>query len=396
MRAVVCGAGVAGLTLAGQLARAGADVVLLERAPGPRTGGYVLDFFGPGYDAAEAMGVLPRLLAAGYSFEEVDLVDASGRRRAGLRFDRFAAAAGGRLVSLARPDLERVLREHLPAGVDVRFGTTVTAVEDHPGGVAVTLSDGERVDADLLAGCDGVRSTVRALAFGPAERYVRPLPFRVATFTVEDPVLREAVGARVCLTDTAQRTVGLYGLRDGRVAVLALHRTRATAPPADARAALRREHASLGWVVPRALAACPPPERIHHDEVAQVVAPAWTRGRVVLVGDAAHAVSLLAGQGASLAVAGAYLLAEQLRRRPSVEDALAAYEAALRPLVRDRQEAAHRSARWFVPATRRDVLLRRAALALVRLPLADRLVATSLTGGSSSLVADLRAGRPVP
>ncbi|UQU62613.1 FAD-dependent monooxygenase [Couchioplanes caeruleus] len=127
---------------------------------------------------------------------------------------------------------------------------------------------------------------------------------------------------------------------------------------------------------------------MYYDHVAQVEMPSWSRGRVVLLGDAAYAVSLLAGQGASLAVAGAYVLAGNLARSPSVEAGLAGYERVLRPVVLDKQATGRKSRRWFLPATRTQRWLRRASLALAGLPVADRLVAGALVGKPTAMIAE--------
>ncbi|MBG0564562.1 FAD-dependent monooxygenase [Actinoplanes aureus] len=370
MRVIVCGAGIAGLALAQLLDGAGVEVTVVERAPGPHPGGYMIDFFGPGYDAAEAMGVLPRVQELGYRVKELAYVDEKGRRRAGLSYDEFARAAGGRVVSIMRPDLERAL--HSP--VDIRYGRTLTAVDNRADGVTVTLDDGETLTADLLAGCDGIHSTVRARAFGPERDYVRYLGFHTAAYTFDDPVAHAAVAGRFCMSDTLHRTLGFYGLRDGRVAVFAVHPAGDPARPADARDALRHEYAGVGWIAPRALAACPPAEQVYYDQVAQAVVPAWSTGRVVLLGDAAYAVSLLAGQGASLAVAGASLLARELTSGAAIDSAFHRYEQTLRPIVSDTQERARRGARWFVPTSPAQRWLRRFALRTGGRLLVSRLV----------------------
>ena len=168
MRVAICGAGIAGLTLANRLSALGADVVMLERSRGPRPQGYMIDFFGPGYDTAEAMGLLPAIENVAYRIEEATLVDGRGRRRAAVRPSQFAA---GPLLDVMRPDLEHVLREHLPPEVDLRFGTSPMAVIDVGDAVRVTLDDGAQLYADLVVGADGLHSTVRQLLFGEESQF---------------------------------------------------------------------------------------------------------------------------------------------------------------------------------------------------------------------------------
>jgi 2-polyprenyl-6-methoxyphenol hydroxylase-like FAD-dependent oxidoreductase len=390
MKAVICGAGIAGLALAHRLSTLGWEIVVLEKAPGPRTQGYMIDFFGAGYDAAEAMGLLPRLRELGYRVEEARFVDAAGRTQARLRYRQFARTVNGRLLSIMRPDLELALRESLLARVELRFDTRPTHVEQGAEGVRVTLDDGQVLRADLLVGADGIHSTVRRLVFGDEREYLRYLGFHTAACTVADPAVHGEVRDEVVLTDSIDRQIGLYGLRDGQVAVFAVRRVPDPVLPADPRAALLAEYGSLGWVVPAVLAQCPPAGEIYHDQVAQIEMPRWHRGRVVLTGDACHAVSLLAGQGASLGIAGAFVLAEQLRRGTGIETAFDRYERLWRPVVEEKQRVARRGVRWFLPHTPTQQRIRRGILALDRLPGINRLVAGSLAGKPVTTVRRLR------
>ncbi|GAA4659469.1 FAD-dependent monooxygenase [Streptomyces chumphonensis] len=385
MKAVICGAGISGLALAGRLERHGWDVVVLEKAPGPRDQGYMIDFFGPGYDAADAMGVLPRIRELGYRVREAAYVDERGRRRAGLDYRRFADALDGRLVSVMRPDLETALREHLSPAVDLRYRTGPADVDVHPDGVRLALTDGTALDADLLVGADGVHSTVRRLVFGEEHHYLRHLGFHTAAFVFTDAELHARVHDRFALTDTTGRQMGFYNLRDGSTAVFAVHRTDADSLPEDPRAALRHAYGTLGWWAPRALDRCPPADAVYYDQVAQIEMDRWTHGRVTLVGDACGAVSLLAGQGASLGIAGAYLLAEELDRAPSVTDALARYERAWRPVVTEKQRVARKAARWFLPESAWQLRVRRLLLRASALPGADRVLSTALVGKPTPL-----------
>lgn len=382
MQAVISGAGIAGLSLAQRLDSLGWDVVVVDKAPGPRPQGYMIDFFGPGFDAAEAMGVLPRLFELGYQVDEVSFLDGSGRQRAGLDFGRFARAVDGRLLSILRPDLELALREQVEHSVELRFGCGIARIDNAGDGVRVTLTDGTALDANLLVGADGIHSTVRRMVFGEEERFFRYLGFHTAAFVFDDPEIHRQVGNRFCLTDTAQRQMGLYGLRDGQVAAFTVHRTPDPVLPEDTQRAVRETYADLGWVVPQALAQCPPSSEVYYDQVAQIEIPQWSSGRVTLIGDACQAVSLLAGQGASLAVAGAYVLGEQLATADSIATALARYEGLWQPVVTEKQQVGRRGTAWFLPSSRWQVWLRRAVLSLVRLPGPDRYVGTALTGKS--------------
>jgi 2-polyprenyl-6-methoxyphenol hydroxylase-like FAD-dependent oxidoreductase len=389
MNVVICGAGIAGLTLANRISALGGDVTLLERTPGPRSQGYMIDFFGPGYDAAEAMGLLPAIDGVAYSVDEVSLVDEHGRRRAGVPYAQFAKAVDGRLRSVMRPDLEQVLRHNLPEDVDLRFGTTLVDVADHGDAVLVTLDDGAQLEADLLVGADGVHSTVRRIAFGAESEFLRYLGFHTTAFVFESPRISAEIGNRFVLTDTVGRQMGYYVLRDGRVAAFAVHRTLDATLPDDARAAVRDAYRPLGWLVPEALEKCPPSEEIYYDQVAQIEMPCWCKGHVALVGDACYAVSLLAGQGASLAIAGAYLLAEQLYHAPTIDRALADYERLWRPVAEEKQKTGRGAAQWFLPESALQLLIRRAALRFARLPVMNRFVGATLAGKSTALIKNL-------
>ncbi|MFG1910654.1 FAD-dependent monooxygenase [Kribbella sp. NPDC048928] len=383
MHAIICGAGIAGLALANRLATLGQEVTLLERSPGPRQQGYMIDFFGPGYDAMAAMGLLPALEEVAYHVEEGVLVDANGRRQAGINIRQFAE---GELLSVMRPDLEGVLRDHLPSSVNLRYGVALTGVTPRADGVQVQLADGSTLDGDLLIGADGIHSAVRREVFGPEASYLRFLGFHTAAYSFDAPAIHDEVAGRFCLTDTMGSQFGFYSLRNGRVASFAVHRTDDPVVPEDTRAAIRSAYDGLGWVVPQALALCPDADQIYYDHVAQIVMPRWTSGRVVLVGDACGAVSLLAGQGASLGIAGAYLLAEKLVGAPSIESGTAEYERVWRPVIEEKQKVARSTARWFLPRSRTELLARRALLKLLRLPGLRTLLPAALAGKPTTLI----------
>jgi 2-polyprenyl-6-methoxyphenol hydroxylase-like FAD-dependent oxidoreductase len=391
MKAVVVGAGIAGLVTARQLGLAGWDVELLEKSAAPRPDGYMMDFFGPGLEAAERIGLYPRLAAAAYHVEALEYVDKAGQPTSSLDYSRFARLAGGKVLSLLRPDMERAalaaLEDVARDRLRVRYGAPVAQVWTGDGGVRVAVEDTPEVTfaGDVLVGADGIHSGVRGQVFGPEKEYLRSLGMRAAAFIVTEPLLNARYRNRFVLTDSIDRMAGLYSLRSDEVAAFMVYRD-ATAPAGQLRSEsprerLRREFAGLGPAVDRLLEHCP--EHPYDDVVAQIVMPGWQRGRTVLVGDSCGAVSLLAGQGASLAIAGAALLGDVLGPVGSpdgIGKALAEFERRWRPVVQEAHAAGRRSASSFLPANRIQRLMRRWIIRATHLPGLDRLVARQIVG----------------
>ncbi|MET3932220.1 FAD-dependent monooxygenase [Arthrobacter sp. OAP107] len=385
MKAIVVGAGIAGLVLARQLGLAGWRVELVEKSRGPRPDGYMMDFFGPGVEAAVRIGLYPRLEAVAYDVEAVEYVDPAGRATSRLDYHRFARLAGGKVLSLLRPDMERTALAALddvpPDRVRLHYGARATQVRAGEDYAEVTVSpSGNTLRADVLIGADGIHSEVRAELYGPEPRFLRSLGMRAAAFIVSDAELSARIGNRFMLTDSIGRTAGLYGLRTDEVAALLVYQDSPEYPDSPGsgllRERLRREFAGLGATVDRLLELCP--ERPYDDTVAQIVMPTWHKGRTVLAGDASGAVSLLAGQGGSLAIAGATLLAEILAPVESpkaIAPALLAFEQRWRPVVESAQASGRRAASAFLPANRAQRLVRRWTIQGTALPGIDRLVA---------------------
>ncbi|EAR24508.1 hypothetical protein A20C1_12792 [marine actinobacterium PHSC20C1] len=375
----MCGAGISGLTVAGQLASNGWEVTLLEAAPERRTQGYMIDFFGPGFDAAEKIGLLDRLRKLHYPISEARFIRPNGRSRS-VGYGIVAANEGGKLLSLMRQDLELALFELLPDNVDLRFSSAVVAVEDRTDYVTAVLADGSRISGDVVVAADGIHSAVRHSVFGDQQSFERQLGMHTCAYTFDSPRLHAMLGDALVSTDVRDRMVGLYALRDGSVALFAAHRVDDPALPADSREAIREAYAGLGADIDEALAKCPDPEKLYYDQVAQIELPVWSRGRVVFAGDACQAVSLLAGQGASLAIAGGVLLAEKLVSDSEPSAAFAEYEEEWMPVVAEKQLAGRRAANGFLPHTAFQLWMRRAALAVIHTPVLGKFVTSSITG----------------
>ena len=155
MRVAISGTGIAGTTLAYWLRGAGHDPVLFEKAPALRTGGYVIDFWGLGYEIAERMGLMPTLRARGYFMERMRLVDGDGRANAAVDLTQMREMLDDRFVSLARADLVSSLFRACD-GIPAHFGVGFTALEQDAGGVVAELSTGQRERFDLVVGVKAV------------------------------------------------------------------------------------------------------------------------------------------------------------------------------------------------------------------------------------------------
>jgi 2-polyprenyl-6-methoxyphenol hydroxylase-like FAD-dependent oxidoreductase len=351
----------------------------------------MMDFFGPGVEAAERIGLYPRLKEVSYHVQAAEYVDRKGNPTSSLDYDRFARLAGGNVLSLLRPDMERAAvaaLEDVPWGrVRLRYGALVSRVWADGEGVRAAVKDGsgERVTADVLIGADGIHSLVRSQMFGPEEDYLRPLGMRAAAFIVTEPYLNARFRGRFVLTDSINKTAALYSLRSEEIAALLVYREAPGAggnqPSQNPRDRLRQEFTGLGAAVDRLLELCP--EHPYDDVVAQIVMPDWQNRRTVLLGDASGAVSLLAGQGGSLAIAGAALLGDILGPAASPErisPALSEFQRRWKPVVEEAQAAGRRSAASFLPKNQIQRLLRRWIIQATHLPGVDRVVARQIVG----------------
>lgn len=370
-RALISGIGVAGPALAYWLMRAGFQPTLVDHAPRLRGGGYLIDFWGTAYEVAERMGVLPALQQRAYEMQSLALVDADGRRVGGFTMTGARESLGSRYFSLPRGDLAAVLHGAVADRCECRFDDEIVALRDDGDTVHARLRSGVEQRYELVVGCDGLHSAVRRLAFGPLPDAVRPLGYGVAAFITSGYPRRDE-GVYVSYT-VPGRQAARYALREGRTAFLLLFECAPGSLPRHDLAAQKRSleavYRDAGWECPLILQHLGGADELYMDEVSQVHVDPWWKGRVALLGDSAFAPSLLAGQGAALAMLGAYVLGGELASSPDEPTAaLARYDARLRPLIDRKQGNARHYGGWFAPHTRWGLAVRNAATHLLNIP----------------------------
>ena len=379
MKIAISGAGVAGPCLAYWLLRTGHEPTLIEESPEFRAGGYVIDFWGVGYDVAERMGLLPEILTHGYDVQELRLVKESGARAAGFNVDVFRRLTHDRYTSLPRGELAEVIFNSVKDKVRTLFGETITAIDDHGDGVSVSLKHGGTHEFDMVVGADGLHSNVRRLVWGDQASFEKPVGFHVAAFECRDYPHRDK-DVYVSYTKPGL-SASRFAMRDNRTLVLFIFENeRLKAPlPHDLgtkKAVLWDIFEDMGWEAREMLDAMDDTAEIYLDRVSQADVPQWSKGRTVLIGDAAACPSLLAGEGTGLAMTEAYLLAGELAASGGdIPAAFDAYEKRLRPFIEEKQKSARAFASSIAPKTEFGIWLRNMATHLMVIPpLADLLI----------------------
>ncbi|WP_221352107.1 FAD-dependent monooxygenase [Streptomyces beigongshangae] len=365
-RILISGASVSGPALAYWLHRSGCAVTVVEKAGAPRDGGYPVDIRGAAVEVVRRMGILPQLRDAHIDSLRCTFLDAEGGEVASVPPSAVAGGVGGQDLEVRRGDLTAILHARVRDDVEFLFGDSIETLDRCGQEVDVTFRSGRRRTFDLVIGADGMHSHTRRLLFGPEERFHRYLGHCFALFTMENTLglAREAV-----LWNTPGRAAALYAVGDHHElhALLAFHRpeppSEALRDPGAQRDLVAGVFAGAGWQVPGMVDALRDADDLFFDTVGQIRMPHWSSGRVALVGDAAYAPSFLTGQGSSLALAGAYVLACALAADRDHTAAFAAYERGMRGFVAVNQALVDNGAATLFPATaqaleRRNTMLR--------------------------------------
>ncbi|MFJ8146304.1 FAD-dependent monooxygenase [Streptomyces sp. NPDC096048] len=333
---LVSGASIAGPAVAFWLHRYGFTVTVVEKSSALRGGGYPIDVRGTAVEVARRMGILPRLQEAHIDSRRATFLNADGSEAAVVHPQAVAGGVEGRDVEVPRGSLADLLYGTVRDDVEFLFDDSIDALTEHEHGVDVTFRSGVQRGFDLVLGADGLHSRTRDLVFGPERRFHRYLGYCFAIFTMPNTL---GLSHEVIVWNTPGRAAALYAVGESNELHAFLNFAHPEPPgevfrgPEAQRELVATTFAGDGWEIPAMVAAMRQANDPFFDTVSQIRMPRWSSGRVALVGDAAYAPSFLTGQGSSLALVGAYMLACSLAAHRDHTAAFAAYERDIRGFV---------------------------------------------------------------
>jgi 2-polyprenyl-6-methoxyphenol hydroxylase-like FAD-dependent oxidoreductase len=314
---LISGASIGGPALAYWLNRYGFDVTVVERAPELRPGGQAVDLRGPALDVAERMGILAGIRRLSTGMRGMSMVDSAGNE---LFRSTERTFTGGELdsadVEIMRDDLCRLLYQAGGDHVEYLFDDSIAAITQDDQGVHVSYERSAPCTYDLVVGADGLHSNVRRLAFGPESEFIRHLGTYLAVFTTPNFLdldhwqvfhQAQAVGGGIMSARNNTEARVYAGFESQEPLDYDFRDTEAQ------KRILADRLADAGWEFPRVLSHMWQAPDFHFDSMSQIHLDSWSRGRVVLLGDAGYCGSPLSGQGTSMAMVGAYVLAGELK-----------------------------------------------------------------------------------
>ncbi len=365
-RILVSGASIAGPTVAYWLDRFGFDVTVIEQAGAVRGGGYPIDVRGPAVEVAKRMGILSGLRSAHIDAKRITFLHSNGSVAGTIRPEEITGGVESHDIELPRGDLTELLYG-LTRNSSVRyvFNESITSVDDDGKGVTATFRSGASERYDVVIGTDGLHSNTRRLLFGPEEPFSNYLGYCYNGFTMPNFL---ALSHESLTYTTPGRYAVLSAVRNSPVLHAFLIFALEEIPfsrhqdPVSQRRLVAERFEGIGWEVPRLVTAMEQADDLYFDVVSQIHLERWSKGRVVLVGDSAFAPSFLSGQGSSLAIVGAYILAGELAAWDNLAQAFAAYEKLMRPYALANQNLAADGGDFLLPLTQKAIDVRNRAL----------------------------------
>ena len=356
MKVLISGAGPAGLTVAYWLKHYGFTPTIVERAPHLLVGGYKIDVRGAALQVIKQMGIHDAVVAARTDMQGAQLVDKQGKVIERMSGDEFGHRVTGDL-EIVRGTLCEILRGHL-GEVELLFGDTIQGINQSSNNAQVQFTKNGVREFDCVIGADGLHSNVRRIAFGEESRFLRDLGLYLCVYSVPNYLKLDRMEMQY---SELGRIAAIWSSRGDANAKACFGFAAPTLQiglhdRSQQQQALETVYEGIGWEVPRLLELMPTASNWYFDKAAQINMPRWSQGRVVLVGDAAYCASPMSGQGTSLALIGAYVLAGELAATSGdCLRAFAEYENAMRPFVEANQALGLRSSKIMLSGKNKSV-----------------------------------------
>lgn len=334
---LISGAGIAGPTCAYWLQKYGYSVVIVERASRLRDGGQNVDIKGAGQQVIDMMGLSQRIEAKNTQECGQKYLDAAGNVIAVLPKGSFAGLTSD--YEILRGDFSQVLFEATKDSCEYRFGRYISRFDEKPTCVSVTFNNGDTEDFELVICAEGLGSATRDLVLA-TQTHFRYLGAHMSFFKIprrpEDDEWAHSVngpgGTFITLRPGNEQ--------ETTVLVTFLKKDFDTHgyDPATRRALLRQALAGRGTVAQRVCTELDAVDDYYFGPMSQVQVSQWSKGRFVLLGDAAYCPTPFTGAGTALALVGAYVLAGEIKMRMDPAEAFECYENLVRPYVEASQQ----------------------------------------------------------
>lgn len=338
---LISGASIAGPALAYWLVKYGFTVTIVEHTPTLRGGGYGVDIRGAAIEVVRRMGILDEVRAADTAMQGMYMVDDHGKRVAQLS----EAASGNKRgvdIEIMRDDLSHILYDLTKQTSTYIWNDSIASMTETQNGVEVKFESGKQQNFDFVVGADGLHSNVRRQVFGDESQFVHDMGCYISIFTLENYLRLDHCEL---IYSAPGHTAGMYSARNNTEAkgLFIFQSPRLKYPYHDTGAQKKIVTEKFvnekGWEVPTLLKAMQKAPDFYFDLMCQIRMKSWSKGRITLVGDAAYGPSPASGQGTSMALVGAYILAGELKKAgDDYTSAFSAYENKMLSFVKKNQK----------------------------------------------------------
>lgn len=342
---LISGAGVSGLALAYWLKRFGFNPTVVEKHSAVRTGGYKIDCRGVALDIVKRMGIYDAIVVNQTAISRAICVDNAGNQIAEMTADLCGIRQEGVDLEIMRGNLCLIMKE-AAHGIEYIFDDSITQISQDQQSVHVQFEKSQPRTFDLVIGADGLHSVVRKLVFGEETQFAQELGISIAVFSIPNILDVNDCEIEYFLPRKFVNVYKDHKESNARVAIAFTSKPCRSRDAKEQKKLIEEVFVDAGWKVPQILSAMQESTDFFFDSMAQIHMPHWSKGRVALIGDAAYSPTPMSGQGTSIALVGAYVLAGELAEaKGDYTTAFSKYDTLIRPFITQNQALADMSIR---------------------------------------------------